>query len=149
ALEVGDGLEPGTAMGPLSNARRLAEVEALVRDAVERGARLVCGGRRLDRSGNFHAPTLLADVPAGARIMREEPFGPVAIVNRWSRLDDAVDAAHCLPYGLAAYLFTRDLGLAHRVAARLEGGLGGVKQFGIAQPEQPCGGENGGWPGSQ
>lgn len=140
ALEVGNGLEPGTAMGPLSNARRLAEVEALVNDAVERGARLVCGGRRLERAGHFHAPTLLVDVPAEARIMREEPFGPVAIVNRWSRLDDAVDAANGLPYGLAAYLFTRDLGLAHRVAARLEAGMVGVNQFGISQPETPFGG---------
>ncbi|MCO5108480.1 MAG: NAD-dependent succinate-semialdehyde dehydrogenase [Burkholderiaceae bacterium] len=140
AQRLGHGLEPGTTMGPLSNARRLAEVGALVRDAVERGARLVCGGAPRPGPGHFYAPTLLADVPASARIMREEPFGPVAIVNRWTRLDDAIGLANGLPYGLAAYLFTQDLGLAHRVAARLEAGMVGVNQFGISQPETPFGG---------
>lgn len=139
-LRIGDGREPGTTMGPLASARRIAEVAALVRDAVERGARLVCGGHRLDGPGHFYAPTLLADVPAGARIMREEPFGPVAVVNRWNRLDDAIDAANGLPYGLAAYLFTNDLDAAHRVAARLEAGMVGINQFGISQPETPFGG---------
>ncbi|MCL4185243.1 MAG: aldehyde dehydrogenase family protein, partial [Burkholderiaceae bacterium] len=140
ALRVGDGRAPGTAMGPLASARRLAEVDALVRDALGHGARLVCGGHRLDRPGHFYAPTLLADVPPAARIMREEPFGPVAIANRWQALDEAIAAANGLPYGLAAYLFTSDLGLAHRVAARLEAGMVGVNQFGISQPETPFGG---------
>ena len=140
ALRVGDGRAPGTAMGPLASARRLAEVDALVRDALGHGARLVCGGHRLDRPGHFYAPTLLADVPPAARIMREEPFGPVAIANRWQALDEAIAAANGLPYGLAAYLFTSDLGLAHRLAARLEAGMVGVNQFGISQPETPFGG---------
>lgn len=140
ALRVGDGRQPGVAMGPLASARRVAEVGALVRDAVERGARLVCGGRRLDGPGHFYAPTLLADVPPEARIMSEEPFGPVAVVNRWSELEEAIEAANALPFGLAAYLFTSDLGLAHRVAARLEAGMVGVNQFGISQPETPFGG---------
>ncbi len=140
ALRLGHGLDPDTTMGPLSNARRVAEIDALVRDALERGARLVCGGARRPGAGHFYAPTLLTDAPASARIMSEEPFGPVAVVNRWHRLDDAIDLANGLPYGLAAYLFTQDLGLAHRVAGRLQAGMVGVNQFGISQPETPFGG---------
>ena len=140
ALRLGHGLDPATTMGPLSNARRVADVGALVRDAVEQGARLVSGGAPRPGPGHFYLPTLLADVPASARIMREEPFGPVAVVNRFARLDDAIALANGLPYGLAAYLFTQDLAQAHGVAARLEAGMVGVNHFGTSQPETPFGG---------
>lgn len=140
ALRVGNGLEAGTEMGPLAHHRRVGEMEALVEDAVACGARLVCGGQRLPGPGFFFAPTLLADVPANARILRQEPFGPLAVVNAWETLDDAIGQANGLPYGLAAYLFTRDLALAHRVSASLEAGMVGINHFGVSQPETPFGG---------
>lgn len=140
ALRVGNGLDAGVAMGPLAHARRLEEMQALVEDALARGARLLCGGAPLARTGFFFAPTVLADVPASARVMQQEPFGPIAVINRWPEETDAIAAANGLPYGLAAYLFTRDLATAHRAAANLEAGMVGVNHFGISQPETPFGG---------
>lgn len=140
ALRVGSGLEQGTDMGPLAHARRIGEMEALVADALACGATLVCGGARLPGPGFFFAPTVLANVPRTARIMREEPFGPIAVINAWRELDDALAQANGLPYGLAAYLFTRDFALAHTVSARLEAGMVGINHFGVSQPETPFGG---------
>lgn len=140
ALRVGNGLDADTEMGPLAHYRRIGEMEALVEDAVAHGADLVCGGRRLPGAGYFFAPTLLANVPPAARILQQEPFGPLAVVNAWDTLDEAVAQANGLPYGLAAYLFTRDLSLAHRVSANLEAGMVGINHFGVSQPETPFGG---------
>ena len=139
-LRVGNGLEPDIDMGPLAHMRRIGEMEALVEDALACGATLVCGGKRLPAPGFFFAPTVLANVPQTARIMRQEPFGPIAVINAWSELDDALAQANGLPYGLAAYLFTRDVTLAHTVSARLEAGMVGVNHFGVSQPETPFGG---------
>jgi succinate-semialdehyde dehydrogenase/glutarate-semialdehyde dehydrogenase len=139
-LRIGSGLEAQTEMGPLAHLRRLGEMEALVEDALACGATLVCGGRRMRSPGYFFAPTVLANVPDSARIMREEPFGPIAVINPWSDLNAAIAQANSLPYGLAAYLFTRDLALAHTVAAQLEAGMVGVNHFGVSQPETPFGG---------
>src|SRR6202012_2922554 len=86
SVKVGDGLEEGVRMGPLANRRRLDAVEALVDDAVSRGASLACGGQRLEREGWFYAPTVLTDVPLDARVMNEEPFGPIAPVVAFSSL---------------------------------------------------------------
>ncbi|MDR2239075.1 MAG: NAD-dependent succinate-semialdehyde dehydrogenase [Zoogloeaceae bacterium] len=140
ALRVGDGLTPETEMGPLIHARRLAQMEALVADALACGATLACGGQRLPGPGFFFAPTVLTDVPDTARVLREEPFGPIAIINAYDDHDDALARANALPYGLAAYLFTRDLALAHTLAARIEAGMVGVNHFGVSQPETPFGG---------
>ncbi len=140
ALRVGNGLDADTGMGPLAHARRVGEMEALVEDAVACGADLVCGGRRLPGAGFFFAPTLLSNVPPTARILQQEPFGPLAVVNAWDSLEEAIDQANGLPYGLAAYLFTRDLSLAHRVSAALEAGMVGINHFGVSQPETPFGG---------
>ncbi|MBI3148392.1 MAG: NAD-dependent succinate-semialdehyde dehydrogenase [Betaproteobacteria bacterium] len=140
ALQVGDGLAAETAMGPVIHARRVAELHALVDDALAHGAKLLCGGRALPRAGFFFQPTVLAEVPATARIMQQEPFGPIAVINAWQDLDAALAAANSLPYGLAAYLFTRDLVAAHRLADRLEAGMVGVNHFGVSQPETPFGG---------
>jgi succinate-semialdehyde dehydrogenase/glutarate-semialdehyde dehydrogenase len=115
-------------------------MQALVDDALACGATLVCGGTRLPGPGYFFAPTLLAQVPPSARIMRQEPFGPIAVVNAWADLNEVLAQANGLPYGLAAYLFTRDLTLAHTVAQRIEAGLVGVNHFGVSQPETPFGG---------
>jgi len=140
ALRVGSGLDAGTAMGPLAHARRVGEMAALVEDAVACGATVACGGTRLPGPGFYFAPTLLTEVPATARILRQEPFGPIAVVNAWDDLDAVLAEANGLPYGLSAYLFTRDLTLAHRVSARLEAGMVGVNHFGVSQPETPFGG---------
>lgn len=139
-LRIGSGLESETGMGPLIHARRINAMEALVEDALACGATLACGGKRLSVPGHFFEPTVLVDVPDSARILREEPFGPIAVINAWNDLDAAVAQANALPYGLSAYLFTRDLALAHTVAARLEAGMVGVNHYGVSQPETPFGG---------
>ena len=139
-LRVGSGLDVQSEMGPLAHVRRIGEMEALVEDARACGATLACGGRRPARPGYFFEPTVLTHVPETARIMREEPFGPIAVINAWNDLDAAIAQANGLPYGLSAYLFTRDLALAHTVSARLEAGMVGVNHFGVSQPETPFGG---------
>lgn len=139
-LRVGNPLHAGIDMGALAHARRVDEMQALVDDALACGATLVCGGTRLPGPGYFFAPTVLTQVPPAARIMRQEPFGPIAVLNAWTELDEVLAQANGLPYGLAAYLFTRDLTLAHTVAQRIEAGLVGVNHFGVSQPETPFGG---------
>lgn len=140
ALRVGPGLEPGTTMGPLANPRRLAAMQALTADALDRGATLVAGGERIGRSGHFFAPTLLDDVPRDARVFNDEPFGPIAAVQGFDALDDAIAEANRLPYGLAAYAFTGSLRTAHALTQRLEAGLLWINQPSPAWPELPFGG---------
>ncbi|MGI6247484.1 MAG: NAD-dependent succinate-semialdehyde dehydrogenase [Pseudochelatococcus sp.] len=140
AVKVGNGLEDGIDMGPLSNPRRIAALEALVSDAVDRGARLVAGGSRIGNRGWFFEPTVLADVPVDARIMNEEPFGPVAVVNRVASLDEAIAEANRLPYGLAAFAWTRTSAVADRLSAEVEAGMLTINHLGLALPEVPFGG---------
>ena len=106
AIKVGNGLDAETSMGPLANERRMIALAAMVTDAVDSGAKLITGGRRIGNIGYFFEPTVLADVPTSASIMNDEPFGPVGVVNRFADLDDAIAEANRLPYGLAAYAFT-------------------------------------------
>lgn len=106
-LQVGDGFDPTSTMGPLANERRVAALTTLVEDAVAQGGRLVTGGPSGENRGYFFAPTVLADVPTRARIMNEEPFGPVAIINRFATFDEALREANRLPYALAAYGYSR------------------------------------------
>jgi succinate-semialdehyde dehydrogenase/glutarate-semialdehyde dehydrogenase len=140
ALKVGDGLAPGTQVGPLSNQRQLEKIEALVDDAVRRGARVLTGGKRLDGPGYFYAPTVLADVPGEARVMHEEPFGPIALLLPFDELDDALVEANRLPYGLSAYIFTRDARTAIQAGDRLEAGMIGINHFSMIVSELPFGG---------
>ncbi|MBV8566237.1 MAG: NAD-dependent succinate-semialdehyde dehydrogenase [Methylobacteriaceae bacterium] len=140
ALKVGDGMDPATQMGPLANPRRVEAVESMVEDAVAKGARVVTGGKRVGNIGNFYAPTVLSGVPDAARMMREEPFGPVAPINSFTSLDEAVDRSNALPYGLAAYVFTRSADRAQRLSERLDVGLVGLNSYVVAQPEIPFGG---------
>lgn len=140
SLRLGPGLDPGTQMGPLAHERRVEEMQRFVADALDHGARLLCGGHRVDRRGWFFEPTVLADVPADARALRDEPFGPIAIVQPYDTLDDAIGAANATRYGLAAYAFTRDLAVAHRLGEELEAGMVGINHFGVSQPELPFGG---------
>ncbi|RZS77955.1 NAD-dependent succinate-semialdehyde dehydrogenase [Pigmentiphaga kullae] len=143
---VARSLRPGSAadsdMGPLANARGLAHARSLVDDAVARGARLLTGGRRpatLPR-GYFFEPTVLADVPADAAIMNEEPFVPVAPLAPFSRFEDAIARANALPFGLAGYVFSNALGTATRAAEALECGMVGINEVLLACAEAPFGG---------
>ena len=140
ALRVGRGTEPGTDVGPLIDDRQRGIVAELVGDAAARGARVLTGGHALDGPGYFYAPTVLAGVPAGARVLAEEIFGPVAPVAAFSTEDEAVVAAIRTPYGLVAYLYTRDLARALRVAERLETGMVGLNQGIVSNPAAPFGG---------
>lgn len=145
-LVVGNGHDPRSQMGPLSNARRLAAVEHLVADAWGRGARVVAGGNRIDRPGFFHAPTVLADVPDDAQVLREEPFGPIAPVIAFDSLDDAIARANATPFGLAAYALTRHAPTARRLSRELRAGVVGINTFIAALPEAPFGGTgDSGW----
>ncbi|GAA0444039.1 NAD-dependent succinate-semialdehyde dehydrogenase [Actinoplanes capillaceus] len=137
---VGDGLHEGVTMGPLANERRLKAMAELVADAVSRGAVIKAGGERLDRPGYFFPPTVLVDVPGDARIMREEPFGPIAPIVAFSDLDEALRIANSLPYGLAAYGFTRSAKTAERLVTGFEAGILSINHCGGSVHEAPSGG---------
>jgi succinate-semialdehyde dehydrogenase/glutarate-semialdehyde dehydrogenase len=140
ALRLGPGLDATTQMGPLTHARRIEDMERFVADAREHGARILTGGRRVDRPGYFFEPTVIADAPAASRVMRIEPFGPIAVLQPFDVLDEAIDAANALDYGLGAYAFTRDLQAAHRLGEEIEAGMVGINHYGVSQPELPFGG---------
>ncbi len=140
ALPVGDGLDEKNQMGPLVHARRLAAIEGLIQDARQCGAHVKAGGTRLRSPGYFYAPTVLADVPNKARIMNEEPFGPVAVINSFSDFDSVIEQANRLPYGLAAFAFTGSAHRAKLLGEVLEAGMVGVNTFAISVPESPFGG---------
>lgn len=129
SLKVGDGLEAGTTMGPLVNAKRVNAMERLVQDAREHKARVVTGGERIGNRGNFFEPTILADVPRDAAIMNEEPFGPVALLNRFDALDEALSEANRLNYGLAAYAFTGSSAKAARISSTVRSGMITINQL--------------------
>jgi succinate-semialdehyde dehydrogenase/glutarate-semialdehyde dehydrogenase len=139
-LVLGDGADPATQVGPLTNERRIVAIERLVADAVGRGARLLAGGRRAQRPGRFYEPTVLADVPVDAEIMSEEPFGPVAIVNPFDTIDDALREANRVPFGLAAYAYSKRTDRVQAALAGLEAGMVSVNHHGLAQAEMPFGG---------
>ena len=139
-LKVGDGLDPASKMGPLANPRRISAMESIIQDAQEKGAKAQTGGKRIGNQGNFFEPTVLTDVPANARIMTEEPFGPVAIMMRFKDTDKMLTEANSLPFGLASYAFTKNGNTAAKVADALDHGMVSINHFGIALPETPFGG---------
>ena len=140
AIRVGDGLEAGVQMGPMANARRPEAMERLIADAVAAGGTLECGGNRIGNQGFFFAPTVLSGVPLSAEIMNEEPFGPVALINRYATEDDMVAEANRLPYGLAAYCWTRDARRQKTLPARLETGMLALNTTTIGGADAPFGG---------
>ena len=139
-LAVGRGTEPGVDVGPLVDASAQSKVGELVDDAVLRGARIACGGKPVGQQGHFYAPTVLTDVPDGARLLREEVFGPVAAITTFESEDEAVTRANDTEYGLVAYVFTRDLSRVLRLAERLDVGMIGVNQGIVSNPAAPFGG---------
>jgi succinate-semialdehyde dehydrogenase/glutarate-semialdehyde dehydrogenase len=140
ALRLGPGLDAQTQMGPLAHVRRIDDMQALVADALDHGARLLCGGQRVDRPGFFFRPTVFTDVPGTCRLAHTEPFGPIATIEPFDALDDAIAKANDSRYGLGAYAFTRDLATAHRLGEEIEAGMVGINHFGVSQPEMPFGG---------
>jgi succinate-semialdehyde dehydrogenase/glutarate-semialdehyde dehydrogenase len=139
-LKVGDGSEAGVAQGPLINAAGLAKVEAHVADALAKGARVLCGGARHERGGNFFQPTVLADVTPTMQVAREETFGPVAPLFRFTTEAEAVAMANDTEFGLAAYFFSRDVGRSWRVGEALEYGMVGINSGLISTEVAPFGG---------
>jgi succinate-semialdehyde dehydrogenase/glutarate-semialdehyde dehydrogenase len=140
ATRVGDGLEPTTRMGPLANPRRVNAMQTLIQDAEEKGAKVETGGKRIGNQGNFFEPTVLTNVPDTARIMNEEPFGPVAVMLPFKDTNEVLERANRLPYGLASYAFTKDSKTATKLADALDSGMVTINHFGLALPETPFGG---------
>ncbi len=139
-VRVGDGLEEGVTMGPLANERRAPALESLIGDAIQQGATIRTGGGRVGNKGYFFQPTVVTGVTRQMRMMNEEPFGPLAMIAPFDDLDEVVDEANRLPYGLASYAYTRSATTAHAVAARVETGMLTINHLGLALPEVPFGG---------
>ena len=140
AVKVGDGLAEGTTMGPLANERRVPVIEGLIQDAVQHGAEVRTGGNRIGNKGYFFEPTVVTGVDREMRMMNEEPFGPLAMILPFGDLDEAVTEANRLPYGLAAYAYTRSAKTANAIATRVETGMMTINHLGLALPEIPFGG---------
>jgi succinate-semialdehyde dehydrogenase/glutarate-semialdehyde dehydrogenase len=140
AIKVGDGLDPASQMGPLANPRRVTAMETLIADAVQKGAEVRTGGKRIGNVGNFFEPTVMTGVNKEMRVMNEEPFGPLAVIAPFTGMDDVLEEANRLPYGLASYAFTRSTKSAAAITAGVEAGMMTVNHIGLALPEVPFGG---------
>jgi succinate-semialdehyde dehydrogenase/glutarate-semialdehyde dehydrogenase len=139
-VKVGNGLDASTTMGPLANARRIAAMEGFVADAVQKGATVRTGGKRVANKGYFFEPTVLTDIAPEARVMHEEPFGPLALMIPFGTVDEAIAEANRLSYGLAAYAYTRSTATAARLGSAIESGMVSINHHGLALPETPFGG---------
>lgn len=137
---VGNGLEDGVQMGPTANDRRIATLTEMTEDARASGGQVLAGGKRIGDTGYFFAPTVLANVPDTALVMREEPFGPIAVLNPVASLDEAIAKANSVPYGLAGYAFTNRADYLHRLSQEVEVGNFSVNTLEASMPETPFGG---------
>jgi succinate-semialdehyde dehydrogenase/glutarate-semialdehyde dehydrogenase len=140
AMKVGRGTEDGVTMGPLIDEAQRSKVAELVEDAVGKGAKVLCGGRRVDGAGYFYAPTVLSNIPDDANLLREEIFGPVAPVTTFATEDEAIARANDTEYGLVAYVYTQDVNRAFRVIERLDTGMIGLNQGLVSNAGAPFGG---------
>ena len=139
-LIVGNGLDEGVKMGPLAHDRRLTAIEGFVADAVEKGAKILTGGKRKGNKGYFFEPTVMTGVSNDARIMNEEPFGPLAPINSFSSIDEVIEEANRLNYGLAAYAYTNSAKTAQDLGARIESGQVSINHHGLGLVDTPFGG---------
>ncbi len=139
-IRVGPGLAPDTTMGPLAHERRVGEMQAFVDDARARGAEIAFGGARIGERGSFFAPTVVLAPDANSRLMRDEPFGPIAGIVRFDELEQAIAQANSLPFGLASYAFTDSARSAHLIATGLQAGMVNINHFGMGPAELPFGG---------
>jgi len=140
SLKVGNGQDEGVQMGPLANPRRVTAMAEFTQDAVQQGATVAYGGARIGEAGNFWQPTILTDVPLNAKVFNDEPFGPMAAIRSFNKLEDAIAEANRLPFGLAGYAFTTSLKNAHLLAQRLEVGMLWINQAAAPAAELPFGG---------
>jgi succinate-semialdehyde dehydrogenase / glutarate-semialdehyde dehydrogenase len=139
-LKLGDGLEKGITLGPLANPRRLDAMDSFVKDAKDRGGKVVTGGERQGNQGFFFQPTVITDVPDDSKIMTEEPFGPVAPIVPFKTFDEVVERANSLQFGLAAYAFTTSDKTAAAIGDAIQSGMVGVNSVAVSTPETPFGG---------
>jgi succinate-semialdehyde dehydrogenase/glutarate-semialdehyde dehydrogenase len=140
AVKIGDGLTEGTTMGPLAHGRRIEAMESFLADAAQTGGEIRLGGKRHGNKGHFFEPTIIEDLGPQARLMQEEPFGPIALFSRFGELDEAIAEANRLPYGLAAYAFTGSSAKAHKLSQGIETGMLSINHHGMSLPEVPHGG---------
>ena len=133
-------MDPNTRMGPLVHSRRVDAIEGFVADAKKHGATVRTGGNRIGNKGFFFEPTVVTDVPKDARIMNEEPFGPLAMIAPFDTFDGVVSEANRLPYGLAAYAYTKSAKTATAIGAAIESGMVSINSTPLALPEVPFGG---------
>jgi succinate-semialdehyde dehydrogenase/glutarate-semialdehyde dehydrogenase len=139
-LKVGDGMDPTTTMGPLANPRRITAMEGFIADAVQKGAEIKTGGKRIGNVGNFFEPTVMTNLNTDMRVMNEEPFGPLALMVPFKHFDDVAAEANRLPFGLASYAYTKSAKTANAIAAVIEAGMVSINHHGLALPEVPFGG---------
>ncbi|MGB0890223.1 MAG: NAD-dependent succinate-semialdehyde dehydrogenase [Solirubrobacterales bacterium] len=140
AMKVGRGTDPESEVGPLINESQREIVEGLVADAEDKGGKVLTGGQRLDGAGFYYPPTVIGDLTDDAAILTDEVFGPVAPIKSFSTEQQAIDAANATEYGLAAYVYTEDLGRAFRTIEALETGMVGLNRGVISNPAAPFGG---------
>ena len=140
SLNVGNGLDEGVKMGPLAHDRRLTAIEGFVADAVENGAKVLTGGKRKGNKGYFFEPTVMTNVSNEARIMNEEPFGPLAPINSFSSIDEVVEESNRLNYGLAAYAYTNSAKTAQDLGQAIESGQVSINHHGLGLVDTPFGG---------
>ena len=135
-------MKEGVHLGPITTKKRLEEIEKLVEITKKEGAKILCGGKRPSgfNKGYFYEPTVMTDVPLNARIMTEEPFGPVAPISSFNDFESVVEEANRLPYGLAAYAYTKSAKTAEAIGSALESGMVSINHHGLAMPETPFGG---------
>jgi succinate-semialdehyde dehydrogenase/glutarate-semialdehyde dehydrogenase len=140
AIKVGDGFDKDTKMATLANPRRQRAMQTHVEDAKKHGGKVLAGGYPIGEKGNFFEPTVITELPKDAMAMNQEPFGPLAIINPFRSFDDAVTEANRLPYGLAAYAWTKSAKTANAIASSVETGMMTINHLGFALPEVPFGG---------
>lgn len=140
SLKIGSGMDPATQLGPLANVRRVEAMTELVADAKAKGARILSGGARIANRGYYFPLTVMADLPNDARVMQEEPFGPIAVVNPVKSIEEAIARANELPYGLAAYAFTNSARKAEALAEGVEVGNLSINHYVASSAETPFGG---------
>jgi succinate-semialdehyde dehydrogenase/glutarate-semialdehyde dehydrogenase len=140
SVSIGDGFDPAAQMGPLANPRRIRAAEEMVADALSKGAKLLCGGERIKRPGYYFPLTVLEDVPAQAAMKREEPFGPLASLERFTTFDEVRTKMNDSPYGLAAYAMTTSSARAAAVSEAFEAGVIAINNYSVSTPASPLGG---------
>ncbi|WP_225780837.1 NAD-dependent succinate-semialdehyde dehydrogenase [Xenophilus sp. Marseille-Q4582] len=140
ALKLGDGLAEGTTLGPLANPRRVTAMAKVVEDARQRGAEILTGGERVGEAGNFFAPTLIGNIGTDSDLFNNEPFGPIAGIRAFDRLEEAIAEANRLPYGLAAYAFTKSFKNVQLLSNKVEAGMLWINQPATPSAELPFGG---------